>query len=93
MKTYAQRHLLSLSKEIAEASAELTMLHDRLHQEASTLDELRLRMLIAETPQADRDFHVAAAAVDRVRRRILSLEAELRSLRAGEARLVREQPG
>jgi hypothetical protein len=93
MKTYARRHLLSLSREIAEASAELRMLHDRLSEEASTLDDLRLRMLIAETPQADRDFQVAAAAVDRVRRRIHRLEAELRSLRAGEARLVREHPG
>jgi hypothetical protein len=88
MKTYAQRHLVSLSREIAEVGAELAMLEDRLHVETSTLEDLHLRMLIAETPQADRDLHRAAGAVERFRGRVIRLEAELRSLRAQEARLV-----
>jgi hypothetical protein len=88
MKTYAQRHLLSLSRDIAEARAELTMLRDRLHQEVSILEDLHLRMLIAETPQADRDLHRAAGAVERLRERVIRLEAEVRALRVQEARLV-----
>ena len=91
MKTYTQRHLLSLSREIAEARAELTMLRDRLLQEASTLEDVHLRMLIAETPQADRDLHRAAGGVERLRRRVIRLEAELRALRAEEARLAGER--
>jgi hypothetical protein len=88
MKTYAQRHLLSLSREIAEASAELTMVRDRLQHEASTLEDVHIRMLMAETPQADRDLHLAAGVVERLRGRVIRLEANLRSLRAQEARLV-----
>jgi predicted nucleic acid-binding Zn-ribbon protein len=91
MKTYAQRHLLSISQEIADTSAELGMLRERLHQEASTLEDVQLRTLIAETPQADRDLQRAAGAIERLRGLVVRLEAELRSLRAQEARLVGER--
>jgi hypothetical protein len=89
MKTYARRHLLLLSQEIADAGAELAMLRERLLADSSLLDDLRLRMLIAETPLADRDLHTAALGVERVRRRIARLESDLRELRAEERRLER----
>src|SRR5687768_5895721 len=57
MKTQVSRHLSSLSDEIASTRAHLGRLHDRLEIQRAALDEQRLRMLIAETPLADRDLH------------------------------------
>ena len=92
MKTYAQRHLPTLTREIAEADAELVILRDRLRHESSILEDLHLRMLIAETSQADRELHQAARGVERIRHRILGLEARVWALRAEEVRLAGELP-
>jgi hypothetical protein len=92
MKTYAQRHLPTLTREIAEADAELVILRDRLRHEGSILEDLHLRMLIAETPQADVDLHRAARAVERIRHRIMGLQSKVWALRSEEARLAGEGP-
>jgi chromosome segregation ATPase len=92
MKTYAQRHLRTLTREIAEADAELVILRDRLRHEGSILEDLHLRMLIAETPQAGGDLHQAARAVERIRHRIQGLESKVWALRTEEAHLAGEGP-
>ena len=57
MRTQVTRHLSSISEEIVSTRARLNRLLDRLEVQRAALEEQRLRMLIAETPLADRDLH------------------------------------
>jgi hypothetical protein len=83
--------LAALSEEIAGARAELAMARDLLTERDITLEECRLRMLIAETHLADRDLHRAAIVRARARAEVERLELALASLRDEESRLVGRQ--
>jgi chromosome segregation ATPase len=89
MKSQVNRHLSSLSEEISSARAELERLRDRLGSAQAALDECRLRMLIAETPLADRDLQRAAEAHIRIQGEVLHAEQVLASLFEDEQRLNR----
>jgi hypothetical protein len=56
----AKRRLSSLSDEIARARTELSILREQLAFQDAVLEEARVRMLVAETPLADREFQVAS---------------------------------
>ena len=84
MKSQVSRHLSSLSEEIARTHAKLQRLRDRLEVQQAALDEQRLRMLIAETPLADRDLHAAEQA-------FLELSGEVRRVEVALANLTSEQ--
>jgi hypothetical protein len=88
MDARADSRLAALSEEIAGARAELALARDLLAQREITLDECRLRMLIAETPLADGDLHQAAVVRARARAEVERLELALASLRDEENRLV-----
>jgi HAMP domain-containing protein len=77
-----------LAEDIAGARADLAMARDRLRERGIVLDECRLRMLIAETPLADRDLHRAAGVHARARAEVDRLERALASLRDEEGRLA-----
>jgi hypothetical protein len=88
MSTRIRPQLAALSEEIAGARAELAMARDVLAERRAALDECRLRMLIAETPIADRDLHRAAAFYARARAEVDRLDGILEDLRAEERRLA-----
>ncbi len=90
MKTQASRRLDALSAEITAARAELDRVRDRLEVQRALLDESRLKMLIAETPLADRQLQAAASTYLPLEREAARLENGLLSLR-GEERLLAEQ--
>jgi hypothetical protein len=79
--------LAALSVEIAGTRTELAMARELLAERESTLEEYRLRMLMAETPLADRDLHRAALIRDRARAEVDRLELALATLRDEERRL------
>jgi chromosome segregation ATPase len=89
MKTHASRRLSTLMEEIASSEAELRRLRDRLEAQRAGLEECRLRMLIAETPLADRDLHAAAIGYLRVEEEVRRAERSLASLRDDQRRLGR----
>jgi hypothetical protein len=89
MKTHASRRLSTLMEEIASSEAELRRLRDRLEAQRAALDECRLRMLIAETPLADRDLHAAADGYLRVEQEVRRVERSLAVLRDDQQRLGR----
>jgi uncharacterized protein (DUF2267 family) len=89
MKSQASRHLSSLSEEIARTRAHLRRLRDRLEVEQAALDEQRLRMLIAETPLADRDLHIAADGFLLLSREVQRVESALESLTSEQGMLSR----
>ena len=68
--------------------ADLHRLRDRLDVQGALLDEYRLRMLIAETPLADRDLQVAADGFLRIEDEVRRVEAAIESLRREERRLA-----
>ena len=73
--------------EIGAALSELGRLRDRLETQRTVLDECRLRMLIAETPLADRDLQRAADGYIEVEREVRRAERQLETLRAEQSRL------
>jgi hypothetical protein len=89
MSARIQPQLVALSEDIAEARAELAMARDLLAERGAALEESRLRMLIAETPVADRDLHRAAAVHALARAEVDRLEGALAALREEQRRLVR----
>jgi hypothetical protein len=90
MKTQVSRHLSSLSDEIASTRARLKRLRDRLEIERAALEEQRLRMLIAETPLADRDLHSVTEGFLQLAHEVRRVEAALETLRE-QRRLLSER--
>lgn len=87
MRNQLVQRLSALDREIAETETELSILRYRLAEEQARLDEYRVRMLVAETPLADRDLHIAQAANTRIEREIARLESGLGELRTDRRRL------
>ena len=79
-----KRRLLSLSDEIARVRTELSILREQLAFQDGVLEEARVRMLVAETPLADREFQVASEDYRRIERSVAEQELVM-------ARLVEEQ--
>ena len=88
MSSQVSRRLSSLLEEIASKKAELGRLRDRFDVQRAVLDEYRLRMLIAETPLADRDLQVAADGFLRIEQEVRLLEGTIETLRLEERRLA-----
>lgn len=77
-----------MAGEIASARAELARLQERLEAQDAILGDCEVRMLIAETPLADRDLHVAAADRRRIAQEVARAQAALDRLRLEEQRLA-----
>ncbi|MEX2459416.1 MAG: hypothetical protein WD770_10580 [Actinomycetota bacterium] len=84
MTSNVKRRLSSLSDEIARARTELSILREQLAFQDGVLEEARVRMLVAETPLADRAFQVAADDHRRIERSVAEQEMVI-------ARLLEEQ--
>lgn len=80
--------LSTLACEIAGARAELARMQERLEAQDAVLGDCQLRMLIAETPLADRDLHVAAADRRRIAQEVAQAQAALDRLCLEERQLV-----
>ena len=88
MNSHVAKRLTSLTDDISSARAELELLRERLESQRLLVDDLRLRLLIAETPLADRDFHAAEAAYRRMELEVHRAERALTTLRDDEHRLA-----
>lgn len=88
MRNRVTIRLSTLAGEIASARAELARLQERLEAQDAILGDCEVRMLIAETPLADRDLHVAAADRRRIAQEVARAQAALDRLRLEEQRLA-----
>ena len=93
MTSQASRRLSDLSEEIASEKVHLARLRDRLEAQRALLEEHRLRMLIAETPLADRELQRAAEAFLRIDGEVRDLEAAIEALHGEERGLARRLAG
>lgn len=82
MRRLARDLLLGLAREIDDARTHAAILHEELAARRAERDDWRLRVLIAETPQADREAHRAAERVAGLERRLAEVEATLAALTA-----------
>lgn len=88
MRNQVTIRLSTLAGEIASARAELARLQERLEAQDAILGDCEVRMLIAETPLADRDLHVAAVDRRRIAQEVARAQAALDRLRLEEQRLA-----
>lgn len=88
MSSQLSHRLFTLSEEISATRAKLDRLRDRLDAQQAALDECRVRMLIAETPLADRDLHSAADGYLRIEREVRRVEEAIMSLHSEERHLA-----
>ncbi len=88
MTRHVHRRLASISEEIARARTELSILREQLVFHAGALEDARVRKLVAETPLADREFHVAAEDHRRIDRAVGDAERRLTELVAEQDRLL-----
>ncbi len=88
MKSQVAKRLSSLTDDISSARAELEHLRERLERQSLLVEDCRLRLLIAETPVADRDFHAAAATYRWMELEVHRAEHALTTLRDDEHRLT-----
>ena len=88
MNSQASHRLSVLSNEIRAARARLDRLRDCLDVQEAALDECRVRMLIAETPLADRDLQLAADDYLRIEREVRRVEEAITALHEDESRLA-----
>jgi hypothetical protein len=92
MRNQDHLRLSSLSEEISGAASELARLRERLAEQGTVLGDYELRMLIAETPLADRHLHVAADDYRRIELEVRRVETSLANLRAEHRRLAERLP-
>lgn len=88
MTTQAARRLTSIEEEITGTRSHLAMIQERLATASAAVQESRLRMLIAETPIADRDVVVATREYRGVEREVARLQGALADLYAERDRLA-----
>ncbi|MGH2664077.1 MAG: hypothetical protein ACRDH8_15015 [Actinomycetota bacterium] len=92
MRNQDHLRLSSLSEEISGAASELARLRERLADQGTVLGDYQLRMLIAETPLADRHLHIAALDYRRIENEVRRLEASLADLQAERRKLAERLP-
>jgi hypothetical protein len=83
-----KRRLSSLSDEIVNVRTELAILREQLAFHDEALEEARVRMLVAETPLADREFQVASDDHRRIARLVGEQDQALAGLLAEQDRLL-----
>jgi chromosome segregation ATPase len=88
--TTAHRPRLALREELARSRARMARLAEEESSLRAALDQAELRMLMAETPLADRDRSLAVARLRAAERDLAALERRLRDLEREWARLAPE---
>jgi len=80
--------LAYLSERLADSQANLRITEEQHAYQVEVVDDLRARMLVAETPLADREFRVARDDLERLRRNLGEARTEVEELQAERDRLL-----
>jgi hypothetical protein len=82
------RSLADLGDRLARARQDLRIAEEQLVFQHDVREDARTRMLVAETPLAERDFRVARDDYERLDRERTRLQAEIADLRREQDRLL-----
>ena len=82
------RSMTELGGRLARARADLRILEEQLLFALDTLEEAKTRMLVAETPLADREFRIAREDYDRLERQHSETSERITELQREQDRLL-----
>ncbi|HYU58115.1 MAG TPA: hypothetical protein VEO00_08715 [Actinomycetota bacterium] len=80
--------LVAVSEEMDRARSEIEILREQLRFQEDVLEETRVRLLVAETPLADREFRIASDDHRRIERVLQDAEGTLAALAEEQDRLL-----
>ncbi|MGH2747040.1 MAG: hypothetical protein ACRDKB_03820 [Actinomycetota bacterium] len=83
-----QKNLSELGDRLTKARADLRIVEEQILFQMDVLEEAKTRMLVAETPLADREFRVARDDYDRLTHERARVTAEIEELQAEQDRLL-----
>ena len=87
-----RKKLAAVTEEIARLRAELDVVRHQLAFHADEADDARIRMLVSETPLADREYKEAAGDRRRLERVKADLEAQIARRTAEQDALLARLP-
>ena len=82
------KSLSDLSDELTRAREDLRIVEEQLLFQTDVVEEAKTRMLVSETPLADREFRIARDDFDRMEREREKLIAVIGELRVEQDRLL-----
>jgi hypothetical protein len=83
-----QKSLTELGDSLTRAREDLRIIDEQLLYQADVVEEAKTRMLVSETPIADREFRIARDDYERLVRERAKLDAEIADLRTAQDRLL-----
>ena len=83
-----QKNLSDLGDDLTRAREDLRIIEEQLLFQSDVVEEAKTRMLVSETPIADREFRMARDDLDRLQRERERLIAEIGELRHEQDRLL-----
>jgi hypothetical protein len=83
-----QKSLSDLGERLTRTREDLRIVEEQLLFQMDVLEEAKTRMLVAETPLADREFRVAREDHDRLVEERARVSAEIAELQAEQDRLL-----
>jgi hypothetical protein len=85
---HLERNLADVGERIARAQEGLRITLEQMSFQSDVVEEAKTRMLVAETPLADREFRVARGDLERLARERDRMMTEIEELRAEQDRLL-----
>lgn len=83
-----EKSLVDLGDRLAKAREELRIVEEQLLYQMDVLEEAKTRMLVAETPLADREFRIARDDHERLVRQRDEMTASVVELQSEQDRLL-----
>ena len=83
-----QRNLSDLGESLNRAREELRIVEEQLLYQSDVFEEAKTRMLVSETPVADREFRIARDDLERLQRQRDRVIAEIGDLQREQDRLL-----
>ena len=83
-----QKSLTELSDSLTRAREDLRIIDEQLLYQTDVVEEAKTRMLVSETPVADREFRIARDDYERLVRERARLDVEIADLRIAQDRLL-----
>jgi hypothetical protein len=85
---FAHRNLATLADMSLRAREDLRILEEQISFQLEVVEEAKTRMLVSETPLADRAFRIARDDLDRMHKERARLLSELARLRVEQDRVL-----
>lgn len=83
-----EKSLSELGTRLTRAREELRIVEEQLLFQMDVLEEAKTRMLVSETPLADREFRIARDDYERLQRQRADAAAEITALEQEQDRLL-----